>query len=107
MNKKLITAFTAGAVTASVTTFFALGDTFLHSALNTDRLKKKGNNTLKKNTRVEELPEYTPGIRCQDPGKWSDDRNNYTDVYVKEENLLLHSRLYRNKSHNYIIFHYG
>lgn len=107
MNKKLITAFSAGAVTASVTTFFVLGNTFLNSALNTDRLKKKGNKTLRKNTVVEELPEYTPGIRCQDPGKWSDNSANYTDVYVKEENLLLHSRLYRNKSHTYVVFHYG
>ena len=107
MKKKTIVAFAAGAVTAAAGAFYLIGDRFIAAALNTDRIKKKGNKTLKKNTKAEDLPEYTPGIRCQDPGQWADDTANYVNAYVREGDFLLHSRLYRNDSHVYVIFHYG
>lgn len=107
MKRKTLFAFIAGAVTATAATFYGIGDRFNAAALNTDRIKKKGNKTLKKNTSIEDLPEYTPGVRCHNPGTWADDPKNYEDCYMREEGLLLHSRLYRNDSHVYVIYHFG
>lgn len=106
-RKTLITAFAAGAVTAAAATFIGIGEAFVHVALNTDRIKTKGNKTLKKNSGEVDLPDYTPGIRCQDPGKWSDDPQNYQDAYIVQDKLTLHSRLYTNDSHVYVVFHHG
>ncbi|MBR6958524.1 MAG: hypothetical protein IKH73_08780, partial [Erysipelotrichaceae bacterium] len=107
MKKKTIITFAAGAVTASVAGFLVLGNMFIDAALNTDRIKTKGNKTLKKNRGEEDLPEYTPGIRCQDPGRYSDDPENYQNAYIVQDTLTLHSRFYPSDSHSYVIFHYG
>ena len=107
MKKKTIVAFVAGAVTAAVGSAYLIGDQFVNAAMNTDRLKNKGNKTLKKNTQEEQLPEYTLGVRCQNSGQWADDEANYEDVYITNDEFILHSRLYPNDSHDYVIFHYG
>ena len=107
MKKKTLAAFITGVVTTVVGTTYLIGDQFVSTALNTDRIHSKGNKTLRKNEMVEQLPPYTLGVRCQDPGQWADDTANYNDVYLKRDNLLLHSRLYRNNSDVYVLFHHG
>ena len=107
MKKKTIITFAAGAVTASVAGFLVLGSMFVNTALNTDRIKTKGNKTLRKNSGEEDLADYTPGIRCQDPGRYSDDPENYQNAYIVQDKLTLHSRFYPSDSHSYVIFHYG
>ena len=47
MKKKTIITFAAGAVTASVAGSLVLGSMFVNTALNTDRIKTKGNKILR------------------------------------------------------------
>ncbi len=83
------------------------GSIFVDMALNVDRIRKKGNRTLTKNSQSYEYPPYTPGIYCKDPKSWVLNQSNYRNVFLKNDGLKLHAVYIPNDSHRYVICCHG
>ena len=83
------------------------GSVFVDMALNLERINKKGNKTLTKNTQSYEYPPYTPGVYCKDPKNWVLNESNYRNVFLKNDGLKLHAIFIPNTGHRYVVVCHG